>query len=42
MFDECLPEIKDLGMLRVDTTAIKAKLTPQPRQCTAQLKELMP
>ena len=42
MFDECLPDMKDLGMLRVDTSAIKAKMTPHPRQCTAHLKILMP
>lgn len=42
MFEDCLPEVKDLGMLRIDVTAIKLKMTPQPKLCIQILKDLIP
>ncbi len=41
-WEEVLPELKDLGMLRVETIQIKKKLLPSPKLCLEKLRELLP
>lgn len=41
-YDDLLPESKDVGMIKVNTLAIREKLLPVPAECRATLKGLLP
>jgi dynein heavy chain len=41
-FDNYLPEVKDLGLLRIDFTKIKQKLKPNPKEVFDKIKKDFP
>lgn len=41
-FENYLPEQRDVGMIRIDTIAIRQKLLPSPKKNLDYLKELLP
>lgn len=41
-YDELLPESKDVGMIKVNTIAIREKLVPTPKKYLDILRDLLP
>lgn len=42
LFEENLPESRDIGMFRLDCNQIKDKFTPQTKECLLILKGILP
>ena len=37
-----LPEAKELGVVRINCSVVKEKLTPYPKTCLEELRKYMP
>ncbi len=42
IFNEAIPQQKDLGLLKLNFEQLKVALTPQPAHCIRKLKNVLP